>query len=118
MRRAEPVPFDFSWRDLGALLTSAMLMSGMVIAWVKWRLAGDFASKSDIVSIGDRVRAMEATLATMPSQADVDGLADRMRAVEREVSGTGAEVRGLRDGMSRIEHDVRLLVSHQLKSGG
>ena len=97
MRRADPMLQDIGWRDVAGLLASATIMSGIVITWVKYRLAGDFASKSDI--------------------ADMSKLSERLSIVERGVAVGNAELGGLRDGMARIERDLNLLVQHHIKTG-
>lgn len=117
MRRAEPVLSDIGWRDIAAVLTSVTLMSGIVIAWVKYRLAGDFASKGDISDMSRRMEAIEAQMRQAPTHADMAKLSDRLSVVERGVAVGNAELSGIRDGMARIERDLNLLVQHHIKTG-
>jgi hypothetical protein len=117
MRRAETMLQDIGWRDVGALLTSATIMSGIVIAWVKYRLAGDFASKSDIADMSRRMEGVEVQMRQSPTHADMAKLSDRLSVVERGVAVGNAELGGIRDGMARIERDLNLLVQHHIKTG-
>lgn len=108
---------DIGWRDVAALLTSATIMSGIVIAWVKYRLAGDFASKADIADMSRRMEGVEAQMRQSPTHADMSKLSERLSIVERGVAVGNAELGGLRDGMARIERDLNLLVQHHIKTG-
>lgn len=108
---------DVGWRDVAALLTSATIMSGIVIAWVKYRLAGDFASKSDIADMSRRMEGVEHQMATMPTRDDLRRVTERVGGLEKEVAVVSAEVRAIRDSASLIQQDVRFLVTHHIKSG-
>lgn len=108
---------DIAWRDVVAVLTSATLMSGMVIAWVKYRLSGDFASKADISGLSGRIEAVEHQMATMPTRDDLRRVTERVAGLEKETAVLGSEVRAIRDSTSLIQQDVRFLVTHHIKSG-
>ena len=108
---------DIGWRDVAALLTSAAIMSGIVIAWVKYHLAGDFASKADIADMSRRMEGVEAQMRLAPSHADIIRLSERLSVVEKGVAVGNAELGGIRDGMARIERDLNLLVQHHIKTG-
>lgn len=102
-----------------ALLTIATVSGGLVIAWVKWRLSGDFAGRADIAAMNERLDTMDAKLRTVPTHDDVRRLSERLSHMEANVASIGADVRGLRDGISRVERDLHLLVQHELnKSKG
>ena len=75
---------DVGWRDVAALLTSATIMSGIVIAWVKYRLAGDFASKSDIADMSRRMEGVEHQMATMPTRDDLRRVTERVTKAARQ----------------------------------
>lgn len=118
MRRAEPVLNEFAWRDVLALLATASLIGGIVIGWVKYRLAGDFASKSDIAGLSGRIESVEQQMVTMPTRSDMQRVTERVGALEKEVAVVGTEVRAVRDSVALIQQDLRFLVNHQIKSGG
>jgi tetrahydromethanopterin S-methyltransferase subunit G len=106
--------WDVTWRDAGALLGVATVVGGMVIGWVRWRLSGDFASKSDISGLGDRMDEIEKQLRGVPTHDDVRRLSERISAVERGVDVVGAEVRAVKEGVGRAERDLHLLVQHAI----
>lgn len=116
MRRAEAVPIEFSWRDLGALLVTASLIGGIVIGWVKWRLSSEFASKGDVLDVQRRLDGIEHQMRLAPTHADFTSLSHRVAAVERGVDVGNAELRGLREGQARIERDLSMLVQHHLRT--
>jgi hypothetical protein len=117
MRRAEPVLSEIGWRDVGSVLASVTLMSGIVIGWVKYRLAGEFASKSDIEGMSRRMEGIEQQMRQAPTHSDMSKLSERLSIVERGVAVGNAELGGIRDGMARIERDLNLLVQHHIKTG-
>jgi predicted nucleic acid-binding Zn-ribbon protein len=108
---------DFSWRDVVALLTVATIIGGLVIAWVRWQLSGDFAGKADISGLRTRMDEIEQQLRGVPTHEDVRRLSERIGAVERGVEVLGADLRGVREGISRLERDLHLLVQHELAKG-
>jgi hypothetical protein len=116
---------EVSWaRDLVVLLTAATVVGGMAIAWVRYRLSADFAGKADISGLAKRVDDMEAQLRALPTHADMRALGDRIGAVEGRVAAVesgvatiSAEVRGVREGVGRVERDLHLLLQHELNKG-
>ena len=108
---------DFPWRDIVALLTAATIIGGLVIAWVRWQLAGHFAGKADISGLRSRMDEIEQQLRGVPTHEDVRRLSERISAVERGVEVVGAELRGVREGIQRLERDLHLLVQHELAKG-
>lgn len=116
MRQAEPVMPEFTWRDIASVLATAMLIGGLVIGWVKWRLSSDFASKADVGDVQRRLEAIEQQMRLAPTHADFSGLSIRVAAVERGVDVGNAELRGLREGQVRIERDLSMLVQHHLRT--
>lgn len=101
-------------RDAVLLLSASSVIGGMVIAWAKWRLSGDFAGKSDIAALGGKISELEAKLNAVPTHDDVRRMGERLSALEIGVTSVGAEVRGMREGISRVERDLHLLLQHEL----
>lgn len=101
-------------RDLVLLLSAAGVIGGVVIAWIRLRLSGDFAGKADITALGAKINELEAKLSSVPTHDDVRRLGDRLSAMETGVASIGAEVRGMRDGINRVERDLNILLQHEL----
>lgn len=106
---------ELNWRDVIQLLTGAVLISGIVIAWVKYRLAGDFASRQDIQQVATRLGEMERTVALAPTHTDFAALSGRIGVVEGGVGAVRAELHGIRDGQRRIEGDLQIIKEHLLR---
>lgn len=121
---------DMHLRDIVTLLTAAGIIAGLAIAWIKWRLSdvfaskadvSGFASKGDVAGFGERLERIEAQMKGVPTHADVQHLALRISAVEANIAAVGEQIRGVRDGVGRVENDLRLLLTHELgkaKTGG
>lgn len=107
---------DIHWRDLIALTAFAGIVGGLLIAWIKYRLTGEFASSGAIQGLNDRLERLEQQVAAVPSQADMRGMAERIGAVERQVDVVGAEVRGVSNGVARIEHGLNMITAHLLRA--
>lgn len=111
---------DLTLRDwvmlVAALIASGTAMGGLIIAWVRWQLVGTFADKASISSLSDRLERVEAQVADGPTHLDMRGLSERVGAVERQVDVVGAEVRGVKDGVARIEHSLNMITGHLLRA--
>lgn len=112
---------DLDWRDAAAILASAAVASGFVVWILRAKFSEDFARKADFQGLGDRIERVEQQLRLSPTHADmrsvserIGGVEARLGTVERDVGITAAEVRGVRDGVARVEADLRLLIQHQL----
>lgn len=112
---------DFAIGNLAALLGIAVTMSGLVIAWIKWQLSGDFAKTADIKELGGRVETLERQVGTLPTQGDlraisdrVAGISDRVGGVEREVGMANVKIDGIRESNARVESSMQMLTKHLL----
>jgi hypothetical protein len=105
---------EIAMRDIVAFLGAAGLVGGMVIAWVRWQLAGDFAKSSDIASLSTRLREVERQMDTVPTHADLRAVNDRLGATERGVAVATAEIKGVREAVDRQSVDLRLIVTHMM----
>ncbi|GGG30882.1 hypothetical protein GCM10010964_18510 [Caldovatus sediminis] len=116
------------WKDIASLIGPLIAVGGLLFAWLKLRLAGDFAPAADIAAVREevekaraRLAQVEARLTGMPSHDDIARLSARVGEVERGVAVVGEAVRGTGEVVKRVERMVDLLVRHQLqgeKAGG
>jgi hypothetical protein len=60
---------------------------------------------------------MEKRLRDTPTHEDVRALGTRLAAVEAASATVSAEIRGVREGVSRVERDLYLLIQHELGKG-
>lgn len=106
---------DIALRDIVTFLTAAGLIGGLVIAWVRWQLSGDFARRGDVSDLAGRVEKMERTLALAPTHADLREINARLGATERGVAVANAQIEAARDQLARVESGMRLVTEHLLK---
>jgi len=108
---------NIALRDFAALLAAGGVIGGIVIAWVRWQLAGTFVGKADISGISQRLEEMERQMRTAPTDSDLHQLSGRLAAVESGVAVTGAQLTGVKEGITRIERDLSMVVQQLLKAG-
>lgn len=115
------------WKDIAGLVGPLIAVGGLLFAWLKLRLAGDFAKPADIEAVRKevekveaRVALVEARLTGMPSHEDIARLSARVGEVERGVAVVGEAVKGAGEALSRVERMVDLLVRHHMgeRAGG
>lgn len=106
---------SFEFRDLTWMVAVLTLLGGALVAFIRWKLAGDFAKSADVVRLEGRLAMVESRLDRMPSHDDLRALQARVGGLEREVAQVGERVSGVADIMRRVEHQTNLLVQHQLQ---
>lgn len=108
---------SFEWKDMAWIAGVSVAVGGLLLAFLRFKLAGDFASKADVSTLTGRTTAMEQRLATMPNHEDLRALQGRIGALEREVAVVGERLGGVTEILKRVEHQTQLLVHHQLREG-
>ncbi|WP_431281645.1 DUF2730 family protein [Humitalea sp. 24SJ18S-53] len=108
---------SFEWRDLAWMVAVAVALGGLLLAFLRFKLAGDFAPRADLVLVQGRISIVETRLAQVPSHDDLRGLQARVAGLETGVAVVGEKVNSLGDIMRRVEHQTNLLVTHQINGG-
>jgi hypothetical protein len=108
---------SLEWRDLAAIATTAVIVGGIVLAFLRFKLAGDFAARGDLAKVAQRVDEVEDRLAKMPSHNDLSALQSRVNDLDRAVAVVAERVGGVGQILARVEHQTGLLVHHQLQKG-
>ena len=108
---------SLEWRDMAAIVTTAAVVGGLVLAFLRFKLAGDFAARGDLDKAVQRINAVEDRLSKMPSHDDLRALQDRVNDLDRAVAVVAERVTGVHDILKRVEYQVQLLVRHQLSEG-
>jgi hypothetical protein len=103
-----------NWTAVAAIMGVVVTLAGFCVWLLRARFQGDFASRGDVADLGERMGKIETRLRDTPTHADVSALSTRLAAVETGVAVVSAELRGIRDGVTRIEHAVRVLHEHEL----
>jgi membrane protein required for beta-lactamase induction len=108
---------SLEWRDLAAIVTTAVIVGGIVLAFLRFKLAGDFAARGDLAKVAQRVDEVEERLTKMPSHNDLFALQMRVNDLDRAVAVVAERVGGVGQILARVEHQTGLLVHHQLQKG-
>lgn len=108
---------SLEWRDMAAIVTTAVIVGGLVLTFLRFKLAGDFAARPDLEKAMARINSVEQRLSTMPSHDDLRVLQNRVGELERAVAVVAERVGGVHEILKRVEHQVSLLVHHQLREG-
>ncbi len=107
----------FEWKDLAWMFAVGAGAATVLIGFVRWKLAADFAKAADVAIINGRLAAMEQRLTQVPSHEDLRALQNRVGGLEREVAVVGEKVSGLGQIMVRVEHQVNLVSQHLIQEG-
>ncbi len=107
----------FEWKDLAWIVGVMTLLGGLLLAFLRFKLAGDFAKAADVAALTGRLTAMEQRLTQMPSHDDLRAIQHRVGGLEREVAVVGEKVSGLNQIMVRVEHQVNLVSQHLIQEG-
>lgn len=102
---------DLDWRDFAAIVTIASALSAFAVWVLRAKLSDDFARKADLTTISDRLGQLERGLRDVPSHGDVRALTDRLADMTTKVGVLEAHVVGVDNGIKRVEHDLRLLLT-------
>jgi hypothetical protein len=107
-----------NWGAVSAIAGLVVMLAGFVVWLLRARFAGDFASRADVAGLRQSVDSIERRLGDTPTHEDVRGLVQRLTAVEAASGIVSAEVRAVREGVSRVERDLHLLIQHELGKQG
>jgi hypothetical protein len=108
---------SFEWRDVTGIGATSVIVGGVLLAFLRFKLAGDFAAQHDLLSAVSRLTSVEQRLSTMPSHDDLRLLQSRVGELERAVAVVAERVGGVHEILKRVEHQTGLLVHHQLREG-
>lgn len=108
---------SFEWRDLAWIVAVGVAVGGALLAFLRLKLAGDFARAADVAALTGRMAAMEQRLTQMPSHDDLRVLQQRVGGLETQVAVVGEKLSGLGQIMVRVEHQVNLVSQHLIQEG-
>jgi hypothetical protein len=106
---------SFEWKDLAWIVAVGVALGGLLLAFLRFKLAGDFAKAADVAAFNGRLAAMEERLTRMPSHDDLRALQHRVGELERGVAVVGEKVSGLGEIMVRVERQQNLMAEHLLR---
>lgn len=108
---------SFEWKDLAWIAAVVVAIGTPLLAFLRFKLAGDFARAGDVAALAGKITAIEQRIANMPSHDDIRALQMRIGGVEQGVAVVGTKVEGVEKIMVRVEHQVNLVSQHLIQEG-
>lgn len=113
---------NFEWAWLADILASIVIISGVALAVLRERFGRIFVTQkrhdelvAQIAGLSDQIQAVDRRTAALPNHRDISAMLHRAEAAEKGVAVLEAKLDGVRDGMSRVEKMLDLLVRHHVK---
>lgn len=106
---------QFEWKDLMWIVGVGAAVGGLLFVLMRVRLSETFATRADMAALAKRLDVTEARLASVPDHDDIAKLSDRLGGVERSVAVAAQHIAGTNTLLSRVEHQVSLMVQHQIE---
>lgn len=107
-----------SWETVLWVIGAVGTIGGVLLAGLRYGLAGSFATPASVAALAERVEMVEVKFTAVPTHDDIRQLSNRLSEVERAVAVVGAQISGVHDGIKRLEADLRLLLQHHLPPPG
>ncbi len=103
------------WQEAAGLVTVIGAVGGLALRAVLGRTRAGLTPMAHHVALAARVENIERLLAGLPSAVEMKTLTDRVGSVETGVAVAQATLRGVSDGIGRVERMLDLLVQNELK---
>jgi hypothetical protein len=101
---------SIDWQQIAGASAVATFVAGIVIRLMR----GGFVSTRVHERLDERVTTLERKSGDAIGKAEFAALTARVGAVETGVAVAQATLSGVSEGIKRVEHQVDLLVRHQL----
>ena len=107
--------------ELNPPTISAVMLIGSLIGlfaflWLKSRLSGEFATKGELGDIAKRLAAVEHDLRSAPTHSDIRQLGEKVSDAMAQVGIVAEAVKGMKEGVGRIDRSVERIEKHLLES--
>ena len=93
----------------------ACVLSTLLYLLLRARLTNDFVTRREHNEVAERLGDNEAAIKAMPTRDDVAGLRAQLSGVSERVAVVNASLEGLKNGVTRIEHHLDLMMQSQLE---
>ncbi len=103
------------WQQLAAVFAILGAVGGFAARLMIGRARTLFAPLAGHAALTARVDRVEQTQRGAPTQTEMAGLTARVASVETGVAVAQATLKGVSEGVGRVEHMLDLLVQHQLR---
>jgi len=96
-----------------------MGLANILSAGFFWQMRATYVSKDDLAGLENKFEAQMKDvfeqLDRKAAEVELRKFDDRLRNVEQTVAVNASEIRGVRDIMLRVEHQVSLLVQYRME---
>jgi hypothetical protein len=97
-----------------AVVTAGGTIGGVAVGMIRHSLRASFATLGQFNTLSERVLTVEQQIRQMPNHQDIAVLGARLGDVERGVAVAREAIVGVKEGLSRVEHMMGLLLQAQL----
>lgn len=110
--------FDLDLEHVGSIASATAVVGGGGLVVAQWWASTKFARLGHIAKLDAKITELEKLLRDAPVHEDVVDLERRLNALEVAVGEMRADLRGVREGIGRVEHMMTLLLENELRHEG
>jgi hypothetical protein len=107
------------WGTISTAAIAAVTVGSAVIAvatrMIRHTLRSSFATIPQLQAAVDRLEIIERRIERMPDASSMAAFGARLGGVEQSVAVAGATIIGVKEGLSRVEHMMGLLLESELR---
>jgi|ERR1700724_1911558 hypothetical protein len=107
------------WMTVSTAAMAAVTVGGVVIGvaqrMIRHTLRASFATIDQVVMVAGRLDAVERRIEQMPNSQSIQGFGVRLGGVEQNVAVARETISGVKEGLSRVEHMMGLLLEAELR---
>lgn len=93
-------------------------MVGVATRMIRHTLQARFATIASVNAVVDRLETIERRMEQMPNASSIAAFGARLGGVEQNIAVAAANIAGTKEGLSRVEHMMGLLLEAELRKEG
>lgn len=109
---------------ISAIMLIGSLLGLFALLWLKSRLSGEFTTKGEmadlktnmLADLSKRLAAVEHDLRAAPTHNDIRQLSEKVGEAMAQVGIVAEAVKGMKEGVGRIDRSVERIEKHLLES--
>jgi len=113
--------FKFTFADITEIFAFVLSVGGFLWAVFVWQGSKIFASKKSTEKLEDRMEALskemkdlKSDIERLPSYNDIQNINKQLSGLENTITAVNGKVDGVGGIVSRVEHQLNLLMQHQI----
>lgn len=109
---------SINWTAVSFAMSAASMLASAA-AWVFVQMTRKHAATdAQVRALDNRLTAVETTIGVLPSGKAWADLRENIAGIRGDVKTSAEAVRGLGAGLKRVEHQIGLLMEHELRGAG